>query len=60
MNLVRPERAFIQKIYFNVKDRFKAKYQLLMNRIEKLASKKIKSSKTFNDCLEQVIIFMKI
>ena len=48
LNLIK-HQPDIDKIYLYVKDLFESKYQLLINRREKVRIKKIKSSKAFID-----------
>ena len=51
LNLMKYQRRNIDKIYLCVKDPFESKYQLLINRREKIRTKKLKSSKAFIDYL---------
>ena len=45
MNLTKNQRPDIDKIYLNIKDPFKSKCQLLINKREKVRIKKLKNPK---------------
>ena len=47
LNLIKNQRPYIDKIYLIVKDPFESKYQLLINRREKVGIKKLKNPKAF-------------
>ena len=49
LNLIKNQRLDIDKIYLYVKDPFKSKYQLLINRREKVGIEILKSPKAFTD-----------
>ena len=49
LKLIKNQRPGIDKIYLCAKERFESKYQLLINRREKVGMKKIKKSKAFID-----------
>ena len=49
LNLIKHQRPDIGKIYLYVKDSFESKYQLLINRREKIGIKKLKHPKAFID-----------
>ena len=49
LNLIKHQRLDIGKIYLYVKDSFESKYQLLINRREKIGIKKLKHPKAFID-----------
>ena len=49
LNLIKNQQPDIDKIYLYVKDPFESKYQLLINRREKVGIKKLKNLKTFID-----------
>ena len=54
LNLMKYQRRNIDKIYLCVKDPFESKYQLLINRREKIRTKKLKNSKAFIDYLQTI------
>ena len=54
LNLMKYQRRDIDKIYLYVKDPFESKYQLLINRREKIRTKKLKNSKEFIDYLQTI------
>ena len=47
LNLIKNQRPDIDKIYVYVKGPFESKYQLLINRREKVGVKKLKKPKAF-------------
>ena len=47
LNLIKNQQPDIEKIYLYVKSPLESKYQLLINRREKVEIKKLKSSKAF-------------
>ena len=47
LNLIKNQRPYIDKIYLTVEDPFESKYQLLINRREKVGIKKLKNPKAF-------------
>ena len=47
LNLIKHQRPEIDKIYLNVKDQFKSKYQLLIKGRENVRIEKLKISKAF-------------
>ena len=47
LNLIKNQRPYIDKIYLIFKDPFESKYQLLINRREKVGIKKLKNPKAF-------------
>ena len=49
LNLIKYQQSDIDKIYWNVKNPFESKYQLLINGREKVGIKTIKNSKAFID-----------
>ena len=49
MNLIKHQRPHIDEIYLYVKDPFELKYQLLINRKEKLGIKELKIPNRFID-----------
>ena len=49
LNLIKHQRLDIGKIYLYVKDSFESKYQLFINRREKIGIKKLKHPKAFTD-----------
>ena len=49
LNLIKNQRIVTDKIYFNVKDIFKAEHELLINRREKEGIKKLKNLQEFID-----------
>ena len=49
LNLIKNQRADIDKIYLYVKDQVKSKYQLLITGEEKVGIKKLKNPKSFID-----------
>ena len=49
LNLIKNQRPDIDKIYLYVKNSFKSKHQLLINRREKVGIKKLKNLKAFID-----------
>ena len=54
LNLTKHQRADIDNIYLFVKDPCKTKYQLFINRREKVGIKQTKNPKAFNDCLQTI------
>ena len=48
LNLIKHKRPDIHKIHLYVKDPFQTKYQLLINRREKVGIKKLNNLKAFN------------
>ena len=54
LNLMKYQRRDIDNIYLYVKDPFESKYQLLINRREKIRTKKLKNSKAFIDYLQTI------
>ena len=52
MNLIKHQRPDIDKIYLYVKHPFESKYQLLINKREKVGIKKLKNPKAFIDYLQ--------
>ena len=59
LNLIKNQRPYIDKIYLIVKDPFESKYQLLINRREKVGIKKLKNPKALI-IHKQLKMFMKI
>ena len=59
LNLMKHQRPDIEKTYLYVKDPSESKYQLFINRREKLRIKKLKNPKAFID-YSQTMMFMKI
>ena len=51
LNLIKRQRADIDKVYLYVKDSFKSKYRLLINGREKIGIKKLKHPKAFTGYL---------
>ena len=49
LNLIKNQRADIDKIYLYIKDPFQSKYQLLINGREKVGIKKLKNPEAFID-----------
>ena len=49
LNLIKNQQPAIDKIYLYVKDPFESKYELLINRREKVGVKKLKNPKAFID-----------
>ena len=49
LNLIKPQQSDINKIYLYVKDPFKSKYQLLINRRKKVGIKELENQKAFTD-----------
>ena len=49
MNLIKHQQPDIDKIYSYVKDPFESKYQLLINRREKVGIENLKNPKAFID-----------
>ena len=49
LNLIKNQRPYTDNIYSNVKDLFESKYQLFVDRREKVGIKKLKHSKAFID-----------
>ena len=47
LNLIKNQRPYIDKIYLTVEDPFESKYQLLINRREKVGIKKLKNPEAF-------------
>ena len=47
MNLIKHQQPDIDKIYLYIKNSFESRYQLLINRREKVGIKTIKNSKAF-------------
>ena len=60
LNSIKRQQPDIYKIYSYVKDPFKSKYQLLINRREKVKVKKLKIQKHSLIILKQLMMFMKI
>ena len=54
LNLIKHQGPDIGKIYFCVKDPFESKYQLLINRREKVGIKKLKNPKAYIDYLQTI------
>ena len=52
LNLIKYQRPDTDKIYLYIKDPFKSKYQLLINKRENVRIKKFKSQKAFIDFLQ--------
>ena len=52
LNLIKNQRPYTDNIYSNVKDLFESKYQLFVDRREKVGIKKLKHSKAFIDYSE--------
>ena len=52
LNLIKNQRPYTDNIYSNVKDLFESKYQLFVDRREKVGVKKLKHSKAFIDYSE--------
>ena len=51
LNLIKHQQPDIDKIYLYVKDPFKSKYQLLINKREKVGIENLKNPKAFTDYL---------
>ena len=49
LNLIKHQRAHIDKIYLYVKESLKSKYQLLINGREKIGTENLKNPKAFID-----------
>ena len=49
LNFIKHQQADMHKIYLYVKDQFKSKYQLIINRREKNRIKKFKNPKAFTE-----------
>ena len=49
LNLIKHQRPDNDKIYLKVKDPFESKYQLIINRREKIGNRKSKNPKAFID-----------
>ena len=54
LNLIKNQQPDIHKIYFYVKDPFESKYQLLINRREKVGTEELKNPKAFIDYLQTI------
>ena len=54
LNLIKHHRPNIDKIYLYIKDPVESKYQLLINRREKVGIENLKNPKTFTDYLQTV------
>ena len=54
LNLIKHQRPDIDKIYLYVKDPFESKYELLINRREKVGIEIIKNPKAFTDYLQAI------
>ena len=54
LNLIKPQRSDIDKIYLYIKDSFDSKYQLLINGKEKIGIEKLKNPKAFIDYSQTV------
>ena len=54
LNLIKNQRPYTDNIYSNVKDLFESKYQLFVDRREKVGIKKLKNSKAFIDYSETI------
>ena len=54
LNLIKYQQTNSDKIYLYVKDPFESKYQILINRKEKLVTEKLKIPKTFIDYSQQI------
>ena len=59
LNLVKNQQPDIDKIYLYVKDPFKSKYQLLINRREKVGIENLKNPKHSLIIHEKLMMFMK-
>ena len=62
LNLIKHQQPDIDKIYLYGKDPLESKYQLLINRIEKLVTENLKKQKAFIDhsLIMKLIVFMKL
>ena len=62
LNLIKHQQPDIDKIYLYGKDPLESKYQLLINRIEKLVIENLKKQKAFIDhsLIMKLIVFMKL
>ena len=60
LNLIKHQRPDIYQIYLYVKDLFELKYQLFINRRNKVGIKNFKNPKAFTDYLQTMIKFMNI
>ena len=60
LNLIKPQRPDIDKMYSYIKDPFESKYKLLITRREKVEIESLKNPKTFIDIHKQLMMFMKI
>ena len=60
LNLIKHQQPDIDKIYLYGKDPLESKYQLLINRIEKLVIENLKKQKAFIDhsLIMKLIVFM--
>ena len=54
LNLIKHQRPHIDKIYLYVKGLFESKYQLLINKRDKVGIKKLKNLKVFNDSSQTI------
>ena len=54
LNLIKNQRPDLDKIYFYAKDPFKSKYQLHINKREKVEIKKLKNPKVFTDHSQKI------
>ena len=60
LNSIKNQRPDIDKVFLYVKDPFKSKCQLLINRREKVGIKKLQNPKAFIDYSQKLTMFMKI
>ena len=62
LNLIKHQQPDIDKIYLYGKDPLESKYQLLINRIEKLGIENLKKQKAFIDysLIMKLMVFMKL
>ena len=60
LNLINNQWPDTDKIYFYVKDPFKSKYQLLINRREKVEIEILKNTKAFIDYSQTIDDFYKL
>ena len=60
LNLIQYQWTVSDKIYLFVKNPFESKYQLPVNRREKIGSKTIKNPKAFIYYSQAIMMFMKI
>ena len=56
LNLIKHQQPDIDKIYLYVKDPFKSKYQLLINKREKVGIENLKNPKAFTDYLQLTML----